>query len=187
MHLTGQNNNGPYLASYRNFTADILHEMNYMDSGSILYREVVGLGNKIVIPNLSVDNSYGITAFSKAGFSSLAVVPITTYKVLGIMGAADKKKRRFDNDLTQLLATIANLVGVALSTNSTNHQSVPENNHTAVSREQNARIDKKRSISENRPLKKTNPAKDSQKSLDDKLESFHRHARQMGAFRKQHD
>jgi uncharacterized membrane protein YdbT with pleckstrin-like domain len=103
------------------------------------------------------------------------------------LGGAYKKKRRFDNDLTQLLAVIANLVGVALSTNSTNHQSTPENNNAAISRKQDDKTDRVKIISETRPAKKKSPDTASQKSLDDTLESFKRHSRQMGSFRRQHD
>jgi len=89
--------------------------MTHMNKDHPLFREVLGLGNRIVIPNLSLDGAYGMSVFEKAGFCSLVAVPITTYKVLGILGAADIKKRRFGNDIAQLLSVIASLVGVSLT------------------------------------------------------------------------
>jgi hypothetical protein len=93
----------------------MLHGMTHMSKDHPLFREVLGLGNRIVIPNLLMDGAYGMSVFEKAGFCSLVAVPITTYKVIGILGAADKKKRRFGNDIAQLLSVIASLVGVSLT------------------------------------------------------------------------
>ena len=62
-----------------------------------------------------MDNRYGMEFFKKAGFSSLIAVPIVTYKVLGIIGAAYREKRGFSNDFSQLFSVIANLVGMALN------------------------------------------------------------------------
>ena len=59
-----------------------------------LAREVVGLGNKVIITNISMNGSYSMAMFEKAGFYSLIAVPITTYKILGIMGAAYKSRKR---------------------------------------------------------------------------------------------
>lgn len=80
-------------------------------------REVVGLGNKIIIPRLNMDGRYGMSVFEKEGYCSLIAVPITTYRVLGIMGAAERGRNRFSPGFSQLFGVIANLVGMALNKN----------------------------------------------------------------------
>lgn len=75
----------------------------------------MGLGNRVVIRNLSKNVNYGMEMFEEAGFHSLIAVPIMTYKVLGIMGVAYRSRKKFDNEFPQLIAVIASLVGMALN------------------------------------------------------------------------
>jgi hypothetical protein len=135
IQLSGQSGTNPYLASHRNFTEDMLHDMTHMNKDHPLFIEVLGMGNRIVIPNLFLDGAYGMSAFERAGFCSLVAVPITTYKVIGILGAADEKKRRFGNDIAQLLSVIASLVGVSLTKTSTPQTVQPETTLPSVSLE----------------------------------------------------
>ena len=107
----------PHLASFRNFTDEIHHEMSRIDLNNYFIEEVVGLGNKIVVPSLNMQDAHILAIFRKAGFRSLISVPITTYRVLGIMGVAYRKKRTFSKDYINLIVLISNLVGMALSKN----------------------------------------------------------------------
>ena len=107
----------PHLASFRNFTDEIHHEMSRIDLNNYFIEQIVGLGNKIVVPNLNMKGAHILTVFKKAGFHSLIAVPITTYKVMGIMGVAFRKKRSFSKDYINLIALVSNLVGMALSKN----------------------------------------------------------------------
>ncbi len=77
--------------------------------------EIVGLGHKIIIPNLSKDGNYGISLFEKAGFCSLVAVPIMTYRIHGVLGAAYKVRKRVGGDFSDLLAVIASLIGMSLN------------------------------------------------------------------------
>jgi hypothetical protein len=130
--LSDQAGKKPYLASHRNFTEEMLHDMTRMSRNHPLFREVLGLGNRIIIPNLNMDGAYNMTVFEKAGFSSLVAVPITTYKVIGILGVADKKKKKFGNDIAQLLAIVATLVGVSVTKNSIAQEVLPGKTGPAV-------------------------------------------------------
>lgn len=103
------------MVSFRGFTPEIQREMALMNMNHCFGREIVGLGHKIIITNLSRDGSYGMAMFERAGFCSLIAVPIMTYKLHGIMGAAYRDRKRFSNDFSQLLAVIANLLGMALN------------------------------------------------------------------------
>lgn len=105
------------LVSSRNFTYEIRYEISQMDMNHCFAKEVLGLGNRVIIPNLGTDGRYGMAMFEKAGFYSLIAVPIMTYKTLGILGAAYKSRKKFNNDFAQLFAVIANLVGMSLSKN----------------------------------------------------------------------
>ena len=212
IQLSGQSGTNPYLASHRNFTEDILHDMTHMNKDHPLFLEVLGMGNRIVIPNLSLDGAYGMSVFEKAGFCSLAAVPITTYKVLGILGAADKKKRRFGNDIAQLLSVIASLVGVSLTKTSIMQKVLPETkppvpleprittnsvsempDNDVIHHETPqpvgilATTEKE---SEYRPVDFTltdrKTARRTSRDVDEKTAAFIKHTRKMGRFREQH-
>jgi hypothetical protein len=76
-------------------------------------REITGLGNPAIIPNFNLDGRFNITFFAEEGFPSLIAVPILTYKVEGILGAAYKVRRQFTKDYADLLIAIAGMVGMA--------------------------------------------------------------------------
>lgn len=187
--------------------------MTHMNKDHPLFREVLGLGNRIVIPNLSLDGAYGLSVFEKAGFCSLVAVPITTYKVLGILGAVDEKKRKFDNDIAQLLSVIASLVGVSLTKTNIMQKALPEK--TGEPADSNPHIDTEIKLDimddtvtrheTSRPIDiEVAPEKEpeyrpagnavvAQKSarrtvrdIDEKTGAFIRHARKMGRFREHH-
>ena len=103
-----------WLAAYRGFTPEMKHEIGSMHLGQSFGNQVAGLGNKIVIPDLSRDSERGLSSFSKAGFRSLVAVPMRTYRVQGVLGIAFRTKKRFLTQVTELLTVIASLIGVAL-------------------------------------------------------------------------
>ena len=103
------------LAAYRGFNPDIQRELNLMDINHCFCNEIVGMGNKIVIPNLRIDGKFNLPIFEKEGFSSLIAVPIMTYRIHGILGFAYRVRRKFDKDYSEVLAVIANLIGMALN------------------------------------------------------------------------
>ena len=176
----------PYLASYRNFNEEIYDDMSRMRKNHPLFKTVVGFGNKLVISNLSMDGVYGMNVFEKAGYHSLIAVPITTYKVLGIMGAVDRKKSRFNSDFTQLFAVVANLVGVALSKDMKTQVLVSEKDVRTIVDNPISRTEK-RSQKENKDIIIRRQSNDSDKSISDRLEYLKRHNRKMGTFRKSHN
>jgi hypothetical protein len=187
--------------------------MTHMNKDHPLFREVLGLGNRIVIPNLSLDGAYGLSVFEKAGFCSLVAVPITTYKVLGILGAADEKKRKFGNDIAQLLSVIASLVGVSLTKTSIMQKALPEKTGEPAEPEPRINTEIKLDITDDtltrdeasrpvdimaapekepecRPaggaLAGRKPARRAVRDIDEKTEAFIRHTRKMGRFREHH-
>jgi hypothetical protein len=193
--LSNQSGKSPYLASHRNFTEEMLHDMTRMSKNHPLFREVLGLGNRIIIPNLSMDGAYNMTVFEKAGFSSLVAVPITTYKVIGILGAADKKKRKFGSDMAQLLAIVATLVGVSLTKNSIVQDVLPEKTVPAVEPEPTT------NTVEPEPATNIDSGQDSETGempveetftptsniTEEKTDPFSKHVRKMDRFRERHN
>lgn len=188
--------------------------MTHMSKDHPLFREVLGLGNRIIIPNLCMDGAYGMSVFEKAGFCSLVAVPITTYKVLGILGAADKKKRRFGNDIAQLLSVIASLVGVSLTKTSIMQPVLPEKTKMPGELKAESATDSTPCIlDDTAPYRETIRPVDNETTpekaicllpdddtvagrktgrhvthdTDEKTEAFIRHTRKMGRFREQHN
>ena len=121
----------PLVAS-RGFTPEIQREMASINTGHRFSQEIVGLGHKIIIPDLSHDNNHDLSVFEKAGFCSLIAVPIMTYRIHGILGVAYRVRRKFDNDFPNLIAVIANLIGMAFSKFRLDQQPIEKQNQLSV-------------------------------------------------------
>ena len=59
------------LISSRGFTPEMQREMASIDMEHRFFHEVVGLGRRIVIPNLSRNGNYDIPVFEKANSGSI--------------------------------------------------------------------------------------------------------------------
>jgi len=105
----------PILAAYRGFTSSIKQEILSISVEHSLWKEVVGLGHKVIISDLSRDGTFGFYSFIKAGWASIVAVPIRTYRTFGIMGAASRRRKGFRKEISELLTTIGGIVMVAIS------------------------------------------------------------------------
>ncbi len=94
------------------FTSDMKHKMATMNLDHPIGKEVVGIGNTIIIPDLSRDGHFDISLFEEVGFRSLIAVPIVTYRGHGIMGMAYRATKRFSKDDSDLLIAVAGLIGM---------------------------------------------------------------------------
>jgi len=174
------------LVSSRNFTYEIHQEMDQMDMNHFFVQEVVGLGNRVIIPNLSMDGNYGMAMFEKAGFYSLIAVPITTHKILGIMGAAYKSRKRFSTDFPELLAVIANLIGMALNKNVVAENNIPPEYNLTSSSEFHMKTNSEAEAKEGRTVTDKKIGINCIRQVEDEHEAFQEHVRIMSAFRKSH-
>jgi GAF domain-containing protein len=102
------------LASHRGFTRNMIWELNTSKAGRHFNDLVSRYGHKVVIPHLSRQHEIDLKAFRMARYRALVAVPITTYRIGGILGMASYKKKRFSNDTAELLAVIAGLTGTAM-------------------------------------------------------------------------
>ena len=164
-------------------------EMATIDLEHRLSNEIIGLGHRVVIPNLSRDGRYDISFLKKAGFYSLIAVPIMTYRVHGMMGLAFRVRRRFDKDFTDLIAVIANLLGMALNKSALHKQIVPKEKPAGSSQpaqpdsgEDSREIQKVTAIAE-KPLDISPENKSEEKGSRG---DFGEHTRKMRVFRKSH-
>lgn len=103
------------LSAYRGFTPPMMDGTTALDLTHSLGKEVIGLGNTVIIPDISQDGHYDISLFEKAGFRSLIAVPVITYRVNGMMGAAYRIKQQFTKEYSGLFAAIAGITGMALN------------------------------------------------------------------------
>jgi transcriptional regulator with GAF, ATPase, and Fis domain len=102
------------LIASRSSTPETARVVGLTDSQRILGERVV-VGLEVVIPDLSRNGKDGLVSFSLAGLRSLAAVPIRTYHTQGVIGVASRTKKRLDNDVAELLMTVAGLVGATLN------------------------------------------------------------------------
>jgi len=77
--------------------------------------QIIGMGNKIVIPDLNNDGAYGLSSFQAAGYKWLVAVPLMTYRAWGLLGTASKNKKILEKNTADLIMVIAGLIANALS------------------------------------------------------------------------
>lgn len=103
------------LAADRGFNDKMRSEVISMDLTYDFCRQVIGMGNKIVIPDLNNDGAYGLASFRTAGYKWLVAVPLMTYRAWGLLGTASKNKKILEKDTADLIMVIAGLIANALS------------------------------------------------------------------------
>jgi hypothetical protein len=74
----------------------------------------IGVGDTVIIPDISQDEVLGSTSFVKYGFGCLVVIPLATYQLRGVLGTMWRITKGFDADYTFLLMVIGNLACSAL-------------------------------------------------------------------------
>ena len=114
VQLIGSADRNLRLVASRSSTPEMTGMAGLTDSQRILGERVV-VGLKVVIPDLSRDGMDGLSSFGMAGLRSLAAVPIRTYHTHGVIGVASRTKKHLDNEVAELLVTVAGLVGATLN------------------------------------------------------------------------
>lgn len=114
VHIVSTGNDKLPLVASLGFNPEMKCDLGQLDVKHRFSHEIIGLGHRIVIPNLSRDGKYNIPVFQRSGFHSMIAVPIMTYRVHGILGAAYRDKTKFSQDFTEMVAVIANLIGMSL-------------------------------------------------------------------------
>lgn len=101
------------LAAYRGFTPDMEREISSLDPGWNHSNQIVGIGYKVIIPDLTRDREHSFLSFRRGGIHWLVAVPVRTYRVQGILGIASRTKKQFSNEIADLLMVIAGQLGLA--------------------------------------------------------------------------
>jgi hypothetical protein len=104
-----------WLSGERGLTSEMQGELASMDMAHSFNREIIGLGHRILIPDLATDGAYGMESFRKAGFKWLVAVPLMTYRVHGILGIASRNKKHLKKETPELAMLIGGLIGTALN------------------------------------------------------------------------
>ena len=175
------------LAAEHGFSPEIRQEIVSMDMGHRFSEQIIGLGHKIIIPDLSNDGQYGLPAFRDTGYKWLVAVPLMTYRVHGILGTASRNRKRLHKDTADLVMVIAGLIAASLSKTYLSHRpSGAEETANALTREVKEELitpEKKLEAPSNvtAPVN-SQPGKHAKRSDG----AFPGHARKMDSFRKSH-
>jgi hypothetical protein len=102
------------LAAQRGFSTEMEIEMSDMETNLGFGEQVIGLGQKVVIPDFYNDGLYGLSSFREAGYRWLVAVPMMTYRAHGVVGIACRDRRKYKKETAGLMTVIAGLVGMAL-------------------------------------------------------------------------
>jgi hypothetical protein len=113
--IRGTQNQQLSLAAERGFSNDMRSEIVSMNMEHGFSRQIIGVGQKIIIPDLNNDGLYGLASFRTAGYKWLAAVPLLTYRVYGILGTASQNRKLLEKDTADLMLVVAGLIAGALS------------------------------------------------------------------------
>ncbi len=175
------------LAAERGFSPEMQREISAMDMGHSFSQQIIGLGHKIVIPDLANDGLYGLPSFPAKGYRWLVAVPLMTYRVHGILGAACRHRKRLQKDTADLIMVIAGLIATSLTKAHLFRQ--PPFRETPP-QAPNTEIKKSLDTDEKKPVTPPDNGTDDgaphQKPARRPDGAFHRHARQMEMFRRSH-
>jgi signal transduction protein with GAF and PtsI domain len=177
-----------HLAAERGFTSEMRREIAALDIGHHFGRQVVGLGNGIVVPDLSRDGRYGLRSFRAAGYKWLVAAPLMSYRVHGVLGIASRYKKRLRKETADLAMVIAGLIGTALNKADLYRESqIPPNTEKSPHQENPQDLVT--------PRRKTPPINDNpsapqppeeENTVKPTESAFHKHARRMKTFRRLH-
>ncbi|MFC1942745.1 GAF domain-containing protein [Chloroflexota bacterium] len=186
IQLVNADGHGLHLVSSRGFTDDMQSAMSQISLSHQIGREVVGLGHNLIIPDLSQNGHYDMSAFEKEGFFSLIIVPIMTYKAQGILGTGSRERKRTAKDFSQLFAVIASIIGMAINKCMLKDQSLL--NKRDLKKKDSILPDaRKRDDSNESPVITENTIDSGLKrKRGDNPEVFQKHTHRMDNFRKLH-
>jgi signal transduction protein with GAF and PtsI domain len=175
------------LAAERGFSPEMRLEIASMDMSHSFSEQIIGLGHKIIIPDLSNDGRYGLPSFRDTGLKWLVAVPLMTYRVHGILGTASRNRKRLHKDTADLIMVIAGLIAASISKTYLARKSPepekPDVAPTGLAKEDPIAPDKKPGepvnimAGGNEPPHKTPGRPDG---------AFHSHASKMEKFRRSH-
>lgn len=80
-----------------------------LDVNDVYQKEIIGLGNSLVIPNLQRSNQYNISTLGRMGYHWLVAVPMRNHRLAGIMSVASRNKRKINGDFGEFMEAIAGL------------------------------------------------------------------------------
>ncbi len=176
------------LAAYRGFSPEMKHEIVRIDTNHRFSKQIIGLGNEIVIPDLSNDGLYGLSSFPDAGFKWMVAAPMMTYHIHGILGIASRNKKRFYKQTSDLTKVIAGLIGMALNKAWLAQKSPAPEKPARASDKNDPGSPSKPQGEKPAPTGQSNapnppPDKPATKAVEG---TFHKHARKMKSFRNSH-
>ena len=78
-----------------------------LDVSDIYHREIIGLGNSLIIPNLRRNDTYNFSTLNNMGYRWLVAVPMRNHRLAGVMSLASRKKRKINGDFGEFMAAVA--------------------------------------------------------------------------------
>jgi hypothetical protein len=187
-------------------------EIKTMNPDHSFNEQIIGMGQKIVIPDLSNDGMYGLSSFRDAGYKWLIAVPLMTYRVHGLLGMASRKKKQLQRETSDLALVIAGLIGSALNRSYLFQKTVMQKKSVPVTLEiistnvdkpddkpvleTNKKPDNKPILEthekpDDKPVMKTREEPETEPTTTEisdrpKEDAFHKHTRKMERFRRSH-
>jgi signal transduction protein with GAF and PtsI domain len=175
------------LAAERGFSPEMRLELTSMDMSHGFSEQIIGLGQKIVIPDLYNDGLYGFSSFKTNGFKWLVAAPLMTYRVHGILGIASRNRKLLKKETAELIMVIAGLIAHALSKAYLSLKPpAPEEPVKPPAREVGEALETPDKSTEAPPditASGSSPGKNPIKPPD---ATFHSHTRRMETFRRSH-
>lgn len=113
IQMISAGNSNLELVAYQGFHFKERLENVLLDVSDVYYREIIGLGNSLIIPNLRRDGTYNFSTLNSMGYRWLVAVPMRNHRLAGVMSLASRKRRKINGDFGGLMAAVAGLAIMA--------------------------------------------------------------------------
>jgi hypothetical protein len=113
IQMISAENSSLELVSYQGFHFKERLENVIRDVSDVYHREIIGLGNILVIPNLRHNDTYNFPTLNSMGYRWLVAVPMRNHRLAGVMSLASRKRRKINGEFGEFMAAVAGLAIMA--------------------------------------------------------------------------
>ncbi|MCX7912337.1 MAG: GAF domain-containing protein [Dehalococcoidales bacterium] len=101
------------LAAECGCSPEIRRELAALNLDHPLGQRVIGLGDHVIVPDLSRDGYLGLRTLHASGYRWTIVVPLMTHRTRGLLGVACRRRKNL-REVEELVAVVGSIIGMAL-------------------------------------------------------------------------
>ena len=113
IQMISTENSNLELVAHRGFQFKEQLDNIILDINGVYQKEILGLGNNLIVTNLKRNNQYSISTLGRMGYNWLVAVPMRNHRLAGVMSVTSRQKRKIDSNFADLITVVAGLATMA--------------------------------------------------------------------------